>query len=74
MPAGVKSVTGDFERGDVIAIVDENENEVGRGISAYDSDAAERIKGRKSKEIGELLGYEGRSEIIHKDYLVLHKP
>lgn len=74
LPAGVKSVTGDFERGDVIAIVDENENEVGRGISAYDSDAAERIKGRKSKEIGELLGYEGRSEIIHKDYLVLHKP
>ena len=73
LPAGVKSVTGDFERGDVIAIVDENENEIGRGISAYDSDAADRIKGRKSKEIAELLGYEGRSEIIHKDYLVLHK-
>ena len=73
LPAGVKSVTGDFERGDVIAIVDDNDNEIGRGISAYDSDSADQIKGRKSKEIAELLGYEGRSEIIHKDYLVLHK-
>ena len=73
LPAGVKSVTGEFERGDVIAIVDENENEIGRGISAYDSNEADMIKGRKSQEIAELLGYEGRSEIIHKDYLVLRK-
>lgn len=72
LPAGVKMITGKFERGDVVAILDPDQKEVARGITAYSSQEAELIKGHKSAEIARLLGFEGRSEMVHKDYLALH--
>lgn len=73
LPAGVTKVLGSFERGDVIAILDAAQNEIGRGISAYGSKEANLIKGHKSAQIAKLLGYQGRSEMVHRDYLAFSK-
>ncbi|MFW2405788.1 MAG: glutamate 5-kinase [Gammaproteobacteria bacterium] len=71
LPVGVVAVEGEFERGDAISVVDMNGRDVARGLAAYSSRDAEVIRGRRSEEIGSLLGYGGRDEIIHRDDLVL---
>ena len=49
----------------------ERGREVARGLSAYDSDAARRIAGRRSAEIEDILGWRGRDVIVHRDDLVV---
>ena len=71
LPAGVTAVTGDFERGDAVLILDDRSVTIGRGLSAYASTDAALIIGHKSREIEARLGYRGRDEIIHRDDLVL---
>jgi glutamate 5-kinase len=71
LPAGVRSVEGEFERGDVVAVRDGAGRELGRGLSAYGADEARRIAGRRSADIEDILGYRGRDEIIHRDDLAL---
>lgn len=71
LPAGVTKVTGRFERGDALIVRDGEGLEIARGLSAYSSADAERLRGRKSGEIEALLGYRGRDEIIHRDDLVV---
>ena len=75
LPAGVKTVIGRFERGDTVSVVAPEGQEVARGIVAYPEADAARICGRKSSEIEALLGFSGRTEMIHRDDLViLHGP
>ena len=71
LPAGVTVVTGKFERGDALIVRDSARLEIARGLSAYSSTDAERLRGRKSVEIEALLGFRGRDEIIHRDDLVI---
>lgn len=71
LPAGVRSVEGEFERGDVVAVCDGSGRELGRGLSAYGADEARRIAGRRSADIEDILGYRGRDEMIHRDDLAL---
>jgi glutamate 5-kinase len=71
LPAGVTEVSGGFDRGDAVRIVDGSGREVARGLSAYSAADAGRIKGHKSREIEAVLGYRGRDEMIHRDDLVL---
>jgi glutamate 5-kinase len=71
LPAGVIRVSGKFDRGDALLVVDGEGLELARGLSAYSSDDAERIIGRKSGEIEAILGYRGRDEMIHRDDLVV---
>lgn len=71
LPAGVRKVAGRFERGDTVRVVDEAGAEVGRGLVAYSDADAGRIMGRRSTEIGAILGFSGRDEMIHRDDLVL---
>ena len=70
LPAGVVEVGGNFNRGDVISVFFTKKEKIAIGISAYDINEAKKIIGKKSKEIPNILGYEGRDEIIHKDDLV----
>ena len=70
LPAGVIAIEGKFSRGDIISVVNENNNKIGIGFTAYDSSEAKKIIGKKSKNIKDILGYEGRDELIHKDDLV----
>ncbi|MSO93162.1 MAG: glutamate 5-kinase [Rhodospirillales bacterium] len=71
LPAGIVAVEGDFQRGDTVAVKTVAGALIGRGLVAYASDDARRIKGYKSSEIEGLLGYRGRDEMIHRDDLVL---
>jgi glutamate 5-kinase len=71
LPAGVTRVEGAFARGDAVVIRDPAGAEVGRGIVAYDIGDAVRIAGRRSRSIEEVLGYRGRSEMIHRDDMAL---
>ncbi|WP_426956285.1 glutamate 5-kinase [Muricoccus radiodurans] len=71
LPAGVREVEGRFDRGDPVSIRDGAGREVARGLSAYDSDAARRIAGRRSAEIEDILGWRGRDVIVHRDDLVV---
>lgn len=73
LPAGVKAVTGTFDRGDVVMIRTQSGLDVGRGLIAYASTDAQRIVGRKSREIAEILGFEGRPELIHRDDMALNR-
>jgi glutamate 5-kinase len=71
LPAGVVRVSGRFDRGDAVSVRGPDGREIARGLSAYSSTDAERVCGRRSGEIEELLGYRGRDEMIHRDDLVL---
>jgi glutamate 5-kinase len=71
LPVGVTSVTGAFERGDVVAIFSHDGRELGRGLSEYSSTEAAALAGFRSEQIEAQLGYRGRSAIVHRDELVL---
>ena len=71
LPAGVISVSGDFQRGDLVLVQAPDGTTIGRGLSAYSAADAILISGHKSSEIERLLGYRGREEMIHRDDLVL---
>jgi glutamate 5-kinase len=71
LPAGVVRVEGDFERGDAVVVRGPDGDEVGRGLIAYDAGDAAKIIGRSSADILLILGYTGRTEMIHRDDLVL---
>ena len=71
LPAGVVRVEGAFARGDAVVIRGPEGGEVGRGLVAYDRDDAERLVGQNSERIEAILGYRGRSEMVHRDDLVL---
>jgi len=73
LPAGVSAVSGSFSRGDTVAILGPDGREIARGLVAYDAADAVRIAGRKSSEIPDVLGYEGRSAMVHRDDLVVSR-
>jgi glutamate 5-kinase len=71
LPAGVIRVDGQFARGDAVVVRGPDTREVGRGLVAYDAEDADKIKGRSSGDILSILGISGRSEMIHRDDLVI---
>jgi glutamate 5-kinase len=71
LPIGVLEVSGSFERGDVVACVDEQGRELARGLVNYSSSETRRIARRPSAEIPALLGFIEEPELIHRDNLVL---
>ena len=73
LPAGIRRIDGDFERGDAVVILDHDGIELGRGLIAYSADDARRIIGHRSHEIEALLGFRGREEMVHRDDLVLRR-
>jgi glutamate 5-kinase len=71
LPVGMTAVTGDFSRGDVIAIVDSQGAEIARGLANYAAAEARLICRKASIEFEALLGYTAEAEMVHKDNLVL---
>jgi len=68
---GVQSVTGSFERGEVVSCVDTNGKEIARGLVNYNAQEASQLIGKASKEIEGILGYAEEPELIHRDNLVV---
>ena len=71
LPAGVRSISGTFNRGDAVRVLSSAGTELARGLVAYAAQDATAIAGHKSHEIEAILGYRGRDEMIHRDDLVL---
>ncbi len=67
LPAGVVSVSGDFQRGDAVTIEDRNGVELARGLVTYTAQDATAIAGCQSTEIKDILGYPGRAALVHRD-------
>jgi len=70
LAAGIKKVSGRFNKGDHIKVLDKKNNECARGLSSFTSDEVNKIMGHHSNEIEKLLGYVAKSEVIHKDDMV----
>ena len=71
LAAGVTKINGSFNKGENVLIVDHNEKHLARGLASFNSSEINKIKGKQSKEIENILGYLSKSEIIHKDDMVL---
>ena len=71
LPAGVVNVNGTFARGDIVYVLDPQQDKIACGISNYNSDDIIRIKGIKSNQIQEILGYDYGQEVVHRNNLVL---
>jgi glutamate 5-kinase len=71
LPAGVIRIDGEFSRGDAVVVRGPDGAEIGRGLVAYDWTDAAQIRGRPSSDIMMILGISGRTEMIHRDDLVL---
>ena len=70
LAAGIKKVSGKFNKGDHIKILDTKRKEFARGLSSFSSDEINKIMGRQSNEIEKILGYISKSEVVHKDDMV----
>jgi glutamate 5-kinase len=73
LPIGMSGVTGDFSRGDVIAIRDEQGLEIARGLANYASAEARMLCRKPSHEYEALLGYTAEPEMVHRDNLILSR-
>ena len=71
LPAGVLSCFGRFERGDIVYIKDEHENNIAAGISNYGSSDLLQIQSLKSDRIEQVLGHYYGDEVIHRDNMVM---
>ena len=73
LPVGMVGVTGEFSRGDVIAIIDAQGTEIARGLANYASAEARLICRKSTADFDALLGYTGEPEMVNKSNLVLKK-
>ena len=71
LAVGVRAVSGEFSRGEVVSCVDPAGREVARGLVNYNAQETRRIMGQPSSRIAEILGYVDDAELIHRDNLVL---
>jgi glutamate 5-kinase len=72
LPSGVREVEGDFASGAVVAVVAEVDGkEFARGLVNFDAGELRKLRGAKTREIEERLGYKSFDEVIHRDNLVI---
>lgn len=71
LPAGIKTVQGDFELGETVSIVTAAGVEIARGLVAYPAADLRKISGLQSAAIEATLGYKSIDEAIHRDDLVI---
>jgi glutamate 5-kinase len=70
LPIGVTEVRGEFDRGELVAILDPDGRELARGLVNYASNDARRILRQPSSRIESILGFFEEPELIHRDNLV----
>ena len=70
LPAGVKGVRGEFQRGDIVSILGLDGARIAAGITNYDSTELDMIKGSHSSRIQEVLGHAYGDEVVHRNNMV----
>ena len=71
LAVGVSKVEGDFQRGEVVSVINDDGKEIARGLVNYDSKESLQLKGEPSEKFEGILGYVDEAELIHRDNLVL---
>ncbi len=71
LPVGIVEIEGDFQTGDLVRVVDEDGEEIARGLVNYSSEEVAGIKGHHSRKLPQLLGHVGDDEVIHRDNLIV---
>ncbi|MDO5612204.1 MAG: glutamate 5-kinase [Paracoccus sp. (in: a-proteobacteria)] len=71
LPAGVRAVTGEFGRGDPVAITGPLGETLAHGLARYTAAESRAIAGHRTAEIETILGYPGRAVIVHRDDMVV---
>jgi glutamate 5-kinase len=71
LAAGITAVEGEFDRDEAIQLCDRDGKEIARGLVNYSSSELEKIRGLRSSEIPQVLGYQGAETVVHRDNLVL---
>lgn len=70
LAAGITAVEGEFEQNEAVKLCNHDGKEIARGVVNYSSSELEKIRGRRSSEIPEILGYRGVETVVHRDNLV----
>ena len=70
LPAGITKITGDFEKGDVVAIANSVGEKLAHGLTNYASADLDKIKRKKTAEVRSLLKDRAYDEVVHRDNLV----
>jgi glutamate 5-kinase len=60
LPVGVTRITGDFQKGDLLRLLDESGQQLGMGLAAY-----------SAKHARQYCGQQGKKALVHYDYLVV---
>ena len=68
---GILKVNGNFDRGDVVSVLDENNVEFARGIANYCSDDCRKVIGIHSDNIFNILGHKNYDAVITKDNIAI---
>ena len=71
LPAGIVTVEGHFDRGDTVYVRENGGAPLARGVSRYNSDDLQRIRGCQSAQIAERLGYDYGPVAVHRNDLIL---
>jgi glutamate 5-kinase len=71
LPGGVLAVAGEFQRGDLVEIVDADDRPIARGLCQYGAAEVRGVAGRHSRDIDNVLGYSYGAEIVHRDDLAM---
>lgn len=72
LPIGVTGIQGEFEKGDVVSIVDPDGTEFARGLANYSSGDTQKIRRLRSDQIRSALQESVvYDEVIHRDNLLI---
>jgi glutamate 5-kinase len=71
LPAGIREVCGDFQRGDTIEVTDQAGDRLATGVANYGSAELTALRGARSAQIASILGHDYGAEAVHRDNLVL---
>jgi glutamate 5-kinase len=68
---GIVAVEGQFRKGDLVKLCDEQGVEIARGLSNYHVDEVQRIRGLRSDRIAQVLGHRPYEEVVHRDNMAV---
>lgn len=71
LPGGITRIEGRFESGDLVALVGADGRPFARGLTNYESEELERIRGKKTSQVARELGALLFEEVVHRDNLVI---
>lgn len=72
LPKGILSVKGQFSRGEVLALLNQQKKCIAHGVTRYNNDAMQLIAGKHSQQIQDILGYEYGAVAMHRDDMIVH--